>query len=365
MSSSKNIILTTPEDWEPWLTQLREFSNHEIWPHIDPETEFLPEDTQELLDEPTEPKASDINAQATRFDQLTPAEQTTFDRSWKYYEHRWKRYEKQREAERAIRSYISTHVSDHKLQLLDENQTTTEWLVKLKEATQLPDNHMRQRIQERYTEALKGLKAARINQWLDRWERAIQDMDKYNLRQKDHGMWLIDLARAIRPLSDTLYHKYCEQADRGGKTSNISQYLKVSMYLMTAFQTSAKTTTNTARGSAFNADFAGEPEEGNPAIEEQHGGGNKAPNSRKRAGTNSIEKEATAPKRSKKSKCPACELKGHTLPDCWYLFEDKRPDGFKVSSARLEKMLKRVQQDKDLAAQVEKLKKEDGDTDEA
>src|SRR5579871_3323692 len=360
MSSSKNIILTTPEDWEPWLTQLREFSNHEIWPHIDPETEFLPEDTQELLDEPTEPKASDINAQATRFDQLTPAEQTTFDRSWKYYEHRWKRYEKQREAERAIRSYISTHVSDHKLQLLDENQTTTEWLVKLKEATQLPDNHMRQRIQERYIEALKGLKAARINQWLDRWERAIQDMDKYNLRQKDHGMWLIDLARAIRPLSDNHYHKYCEQADRGRKAANISQYLKVSMYLRTAFQTPAKTATNIARGSAFSTEFAGEPEEDITSADDPKGGQKSTDRSRKRAGTTSIEKEKTT-KKSKRSKCAACEMRGHELSNCWYLFEDKRPDDFKISEEKMDKIQKKIEKDSKLAALIEKVKLAEGD----
>ena len=59
-------------------------------------------------------------------------------------------------------------------------------------------------------------------------------------------------------------------------------------------------------------------------------------------------------------------MKGHALPDCWYLFENKRPEGFKASSAHMEKVRKRVDQDKDLAAEVERLKPQEAKcTDEA
>lgn len=53
-------------------------------------------------------------------------------------------------------------------------------------------------------------------------------------------------------------------------------------------------------------------------------------------------------------------MKGHTLPDCWYLFENKRPEGFKATGTRIEKVRKRVEQDKDLAAQIERLKLQEG-----
>jgi hypothetical protein len=178
------------------------------------------------------------------------------------------------------------------------------------------------------------------------------------------GIWLQDLAEAIQPLSETCFMMYTKEAN-DPKKSKPTEYRRVAKELREAFAHHTKKTARTVRGSAFNADFAGEPEEGNPATGGQQGGGNDT-TSRKRAGTNSIEKEATNPKKSKKSKCPACELKGHTLPDCWYLFENKRPEGFKVSNVRMEKTLKRVEQDKELAAQVEKLKlQEKKDTDEA
>jgi hypothetical protein len=49
-------------------------------------------------------------------------------------------------------------------------------------------------------------------------------------------------------------------------------------------------------------------------------------------------------------------MRGHTLPNCWYLFKGKRPKGFKAGSVYIKKVRKRVEDNKDLATQVERLK---------
>jgi len=49
-------------------------------------------------------------------------------------------------------------------------------------------------------------------------------------------------------------------------------------------------------------------------------------------------------------------MRGYTLPNCWYLFKGKRPKGFKARSVYIKKVRKRVEDNKDLAAQVERLK---------
>jgi hypothetical protein len=36
-------------------------------------------------------------------------------------------------------------------------------------------------VEQQYAEALKGLKLAKINQWLDRWEHVISMAEKYSL----------------------------------------------------------------------------------------------------------------------------------------------------------------------------------------
>jgi hypothetical protein len=361
MSASDAVTLTNPEDWERWLKQLRAFTDEDIWGHIDPDDSDLEE---EPLQKPTKPQVKDFNINADTYAQLSETHRKAYDNSRKYYESDLKQYQRQQDLHRAVRTYITTHVSEQKELLLEPSDSTYQWLVRLKDDTKPSDQFMRSKVEHQYTEALKGLKPTKINQWLDRWEHAMKLAEKHELPHIRNGRWLQDLARAIRPLSETYGILYTKQA-RDPQRSKSSEFHKVAMELREEFaELTKKSASSTMRGSAFNADFAGEPEEGNPATEGQQGGGNDLSNNRKRAGTNSVEKEANAPKKSKKSKCPACELKGHTLSNCWYLFDYKRPEGFKVSSVRMEKTRKRIEQDKDLAAQVEKLrsgKEEDDD----
>jgi hypothetical protein len=49
-------------------------------------------------------------------------------------------------------------------------------------------------------------------------------------------------------------------------------------------------------------------------------------------------------------------IKGHALPDCWTLFENKRPDDFKPTEAFAKKVKDKLAKDKNLAAEVEKIR---------
>ena len=55
-------------------------------------------------------------------------------------------------------------------------------------------------------------------------------------------------------------------------------------------------------------------------------------------------------KKLKNLKCLVCNIKGHTLPNYWYLFKYKRPKGFKAVNTQIKKMLTKVEYNKDLAA---------------
>ena len=183
---------------------------------------------------------------------------------------------------------------------------------------------------------------------------------KYKLRQIDDGVWLQDLAKAIKPFSESLYTKYLSHAGNSEKNGS-TRYRKIATELRQALDTFPKKPgpSGTMRGSAFNVDFAGETEDGSLADESTQAD-SKGP-SRKRAGTNSVEEEAPDKKKQKKSTCPACDRKGHNLSGCWYLFEDKRPERFKPSAKRLKETLERVKNNKDLATQVKKLRLERGE----
>ena len=67
----------------------------------------------------------------------------------------------------------------------------------------------------------------------------------------------------------------------------------------------------------------------------------------------------------KNPKYLVCNIRGHTLPDYWYLFKGKRPKGFKAVGTRIKRVLIKVEYNKDLAAQVEHLKLKELDANKA
>ena len=100
------------------------------------------------------------------------------------------------------------------------------------------------------------------------------------------------------------------------------------------------------RGNAFNADYVGESEEDTLTTKGLKG----RSYSRKRAGINLIKEETSFSKRLKNFKYLVCNIRGYTLPNCWYLFKCKRPKGFTAKGTRIKKVRKKVEHDKDLAA---------------
>ena len=45
----------------------------------------------------------------------------------------------------------------------------------------------------------------------------------------------------------------------------------------------------------------------------------------------------------------ACGIRGHTIQDYWYLFKDKRPIGVTIRDIYINRALKKVEKNKDLA----------------
>ena len=102
------------------------------------------------------------------------------------------------------------------------------------------------------------------------------------------------------------------------------------------------------RGNAFNTDYIGESKEDILTTKVQKERGNSLSYSQKRAGINSTKEMSS--KKLKNLKCLACNIRGYTLPDYWYLFKYKRPKGFKAVGIYIKRVLIKVEYNKDLAA---------------
>jgi len=128
--------------------------------------------------------------------------------------------------------------------------------------------------------------------------------------------------RSYSTVSDAYCVKYTTESNDPQK-SRSSEYRRVAKELQEGLRIPSKKANATTRGSTFNADFAEQATMDHSDTTKGPGKGTSARTRRsKRAG--SLVDEETSRKKLLPV-CLACEKRGHSLRDCWYLFEDKRP----------------------------------------
>lgn len=341
------IILTRSEDWEGWFSQLRKNVHKDLWPYIDPDS---PE--RALLVAPERPQVTEFNPQAQAYSGLSAAQQKAYDAARKYFDQDMKYYLLQCDQILAASNYITSSVSISKQSTLDSNLSIREWLVQLKNDTEPSQGYMLTQLETRYRNTLKSFKASKILNWLEEWEAIMVDCIKHDLPEVKHGRWLRDLARCIRPVSDAFHIRLLGDANDKDK-SDPTNFRKVARELREALGPQGG---RTARGGAFPGFGPTEPSE-DSSDAAAHAGGetNRAKSQgRKRSGTDSHE----ADKASKKIKsgCAACGMKGHSLPECWCVFEELRPEGALSNKYRARKAKKALEESEELSQQVKELR---------
>ena len=170
-------------------------------------------------------------------------------------------------------------------------------------------------------------------------------------------IWLQELAEVIRPFSDAYYIKYTTELNNPQK-SRSSEYRRVAKELQEGLRIPSKKANTTTRGSTFNADFAEQAikDDSNTTKGSQRGRASARNRRLKRAGT-LVDEETSCKKPT--PKCLACGIRGHSIRDCWYLFKDKRPTGVTIGDVRINRALKKVEKNKELANQVTKIRLEE------
>lgn len=126
-------VLVRPEDWEPWVWQIRAEIHWSIWPCIDPD---LPVHRLEpLLEKPVKPSYRDLNPKAVTYRDLVPAQQQGYHNLRSYYNDDLKEYQQQQDQLAAARWIILCGVAEGKQALLDPNLSVRDWMVLLKRDT--------------------------------------------------------------------------------------------------------------------------------------------------------------------------------------------------------------------------------------
>jgi hypothetical protein len=266
-----------------------------------------------------------------------------------------KYYSRQRDQLLAARAQITSTVSKAKKDLLDPKLSVRQWIENLRSDTQPPKGYMLKHAKTRYRNTLRSFKINKLSQWLDEWEATMVECIKYDLPDLKNGHWLRDLADLIQPTSEFYYERFMEDAD-DNEQSDPKKFRSVARRLRE--RKDPPKGGRTVRGGAFHVGFGAadsseeESEAVNPVEAEQ------APpkvKGRKRSGTRLI---AESKDRKKTSlDCPACGIRGHSLPECWQIFEELKPEGMKLSAYRVRKAKKTVEDDEELTAQVKEIRR--------
>lgn len=341
-ATTTKIILSKTEDWEKWFRQLRGHVDKDIWAFLDPDVDEA--DEEEPMEKPVKPSLREYNPNATTFANLSQNQQKAFETARQFYNHDLREYNRQQDLLREARSYIQSTVSITKQTHLSPELTEREWILALMEDTAPPEGYMLDKTRERYNTLLKGFRANKIHPWLDEWEALMLDCIKYQLPEIQRGLWLKDLARLFKPISEFCYEQFRKDATNEDK-SDPTQFRNVARELREKFEQQKG---RTYRGTAFPATFGDDEEDEQSAAEASDQKGRKRPGTQQ--GARDSKKPAT--------QCSGCELKGHKLRDCWYIFENLKPEGRRLSAARIKKVKKALIDNEALKKEVEKLRKE-------
>jgi hypothetical protein len=349
-TSDAKVILTRSEDWQKWYWQLQASVNSEIWPYINPEGE-----ERALLALPRRPEFRDFSQQAQTYADLSSANKKNYDQTRRVYDKDMRYYSRQQDLLQAARVHITSTVSQAKQSSLDPSLSVREWLVKLKKDTEPAKGYMLLQTKKRYDTTFKDFKPRKLHQWLDEWENTMVECIKYDLPEMKNGHWLRHLTEYIRPVSDALYVQLLTDADDDAK-SDPAEFRSVARKLREILP--ARVDRRITRGGAFPAGFGPTEQSDDSSNATNTKEAEKAkPQGRKRAGTRSQESNA-----SKKvtPECIACGMRGHSLPECWCIFEELRPEGAKSPAYRVRKAKKALEKNEDLRKQVEALRAKEG-----
>lgn len=351
VTKSVKVILRTSEDWDRWYEQLRANVDSQIWQYVNPQAPERP-----LRELPDEPRFSEFGHNARTYAELSQVQQRSYENARRFYDADMKYFSQQEKMLKEARIFIMSSVAEGKDRVLQADLSVREWLVRLEKSMKPPAGYMITRTQINYQDVVRSLKPNRVSQWIVEWERVMDEAIRYDIPSIKNGQWLRDLAQQIRPLSDTLYYRYMEEANDESK-NDAQEYGKVSRMLREALVSRpVGSSARTVRGNAFNANFGHAETEGRDldvtASEEikqapSQGGG------RKRAGSRL--REHAAPKKAT-PECPACDMRGHDLPNCWSIFEELRPEGVTIPSRRERKAKKKMTEDPDLQAKVNAIR---------
>jgi hypothetical protein len=206
------------------------------------------------------------------------------------------------------------------------------------------DGYMKGLARKKYREVMNQ-KNTRLAQWLDQWEDAIVEGIRYDIPEIQDGIWLSDLADRIQPYSE--YQAGTIRAEaRDENKKDVERFREKARTLRQDLKLNQGG--RILRGSAYEVTL-------DQLAEEEEADRSEKVAKRKRSTAIGTSPEASMSKKLRLI-CEACGAKRHSLPDCWGVFEELRPEGTPISKYRKQKVEKALKENASLKVRVEEIR---------
>lgn len=353
MATSKDAerILSGSADWLPWNSDFQARAKTlNVWDFV--------RDDDERKESPTPPEDIDEVAVIDRVNDLvrTRQDQQNYQR---YYtmvynnlqvaqKRKVKEYEDQIKGLRELTTWVTTHVSDgYKSNCCLPDEPLHRWYKNLRASAGGDTRRRLDEARQRYLKAIKPLNSPPkdMGKWIDEWEQAMGEGQRVHLAStKTVHYWFGDLEVALAGLGirwSELYrvqHKDIYDEDSSITYHDVAGDLRGYLY-----RNPIPTSRGRAKRGVFGPTYEGDDSAGESSAT--------ASKSRKR-------RRDTAVNAKGKAKCRACDKVGHELKDCWFVFPDKAPAGFQVTSQKVyDKVKKAIENDPSIAEERDRINK--------
>ncbi len=394
------VVLTGQDTWDAWIQSMSAKIPRKIWAYMHPDNP-----TGELLAEPREPQWGDYASSATDYSQLTQTQQRSYDAAFRQWEFRQRQYSKQETEVSEAYTTVLESVSDKLREPLDRQETLRSWMQLLKATAAPSEGYMLAKMKDQYNAVMKSFKGQKMFlPWLDKWETMLVKAQKYHLPETENGQWLREFADLIEPMHQSYATLFSEEArELDAHAVRRRRQLEEALAFQRSYSTPSQrvrrmNSSNTvvseidveAESEDLNAPVARRPApEGSPdrtvqrvaaAMREWALRHKPTSGSTVRGGAFHVDDgdqdstddlEASTPKGRKRTRtvqggkpakrpmpeCPACGMRGHDLPNCWGVFDEKRPEGTARNERRVRKAKKALQGNSELQKEVDAIRK--------
>lgn len=217
---NQTLILTGPSNYLDWIHAVKSKAvQRDVWPYINPD---LDDQTRLVLTEPIAPEATEFASPAVlataterqspvRYSELTSPQRTDYQFAFTQYQALLKTYQTKTKSIADIHDWVTSNISAKCRTYISRSVTLAEVLAKLKSRIQPTDQGHKLATIQTYARAKILAKNTKIEDWIDRWEDALEKATLLDLPEVQEDRPIYDFLEAIRPINPHFYQVYLSQ----------------------------------------------------------------------------------------------------------------------------------------------------------